>query len=184
MNKSGWNIKDVPRNYITYELCLLAVTNERDYINAIGCIADIMPHLITIELCKAAIRCSPYSVFSIILRNSQLFDTLIVKELYYLGVEVNGYTISCVPDDIITYELCKTAVKTSGGGAIEYIAKKLPNFMTTELCELAVDVSHGIILTYIEMYGYLTLDMCKTAVKHNKFNMDLVPERFKCMMEE
>lgn len=155
-----FNIKEVPDEFKTPELCKIAVEED-------GMALKYVPDkLKTPELCKIAVEDGGMTL-------EYVPDKLITFELCKLAVEDDVTSLSCVPDKFKTPELCKIAVEDIGS-ALEYIPDRLK---TPELCRIAVEES-GWALEYVPD-KLKTPELCKTAVEQNSSALQFVPDRLK-----
>ena len=117
----GLTLTDVPEEYLTTELCELAILkNPRNLLN-------LSIKFLTYELYKIAItndgimlRCVPYQ-----------FRT---EEIYRLAIQNYPYVLEYVPDELKTEEMCRIAV-TNDGRTLIYVPRR---FKTEELYRIAL----------------------------------------------
>ena len=91
-------------------------------------------------------------------------------------VKRNRYdALEFVPDEFMTEEICKVAVKRNGL-ALEFVPK---DFLTEELCKIAVE-DDGRALEFVPEY-FSTEEICKIAIKNDNNALKFVPEKHKTL---
>jgi hypothetical protein len=132
VNREGYVLKDIPENIKTPEICKLAVSNN-------GIALEYVPHAMkTSEICKLAVSNNAISAFF------HVPQELKTEELYKIAImeDITGMVLGLVPDNLITYEMCKLSVQYHGYDGLSCI----PNHM------LSVEI--GDILENTESSGF------------------------------
>jgi hypothetical protein len=93
-------------------------------------------------------------------------------ELYFRMVRINGYAIMYVPDHILSYELCMTAINQTGM-AIQLIPNHLISY---DLCLAAVR-KNGWAFYYISK-EFQTLELYQEAIGQDRKALQFVPKQF------
>ena len=107
---------------------------------------------------------------------STLDGELTTPEICKAVVQLSGYELRNVPENLKTQEICKLAVQNDGT-AIRYIPK---NLITEEICHIAV--KNGYFRGDKENEfprRLLTVDFCLFAVKTNPVNIIYIPDDLK-----
>jgi hypothetical protein len=90
------------------------------------------------------------------------------------SVKFCGHNIQCVPDDIITKELCETAASGSHPPHLVHIPKR---FRSKKLCTILVSENYKN-LKYVPE-NTKTNEICMIAVKAHYYALEFVPDRLK-----
>lgn len=102
VNENGQNLKHVPIELKTFELCETAVSQD-------GLAIEFVPaELMTEELCELAIRTTKKSKQKLTIFKF-IPDELKTSETCIELVNANGQNLKHVPDRLKTFEVCKTA---------------------------------------------------------------------------
>ena len=117
----GPNIRNVPDEIRTPEFCILAAKQTMGVINWLPL------HLLTYDLCLAAVEFNGYSFVWVP-------ESLKRRELCLIAVRNYSGALNWVPNELKTYELCLLAVRQRGINLI-YVPKQM---RTRELCLMAV----------------------------------------------
>jgi hypothetical protein len=159
----GPSIGYVKDEFITYELCKLAVENHS------GSILSIEPRLLTKEeyyaLCLQSVSDNGWNM-KFIPKKVQ------TQELVDAAIQRSCWAIKHVKQKFKTYDNCISAVKRNGQ-TLEYVPKQ---FINAEMCELAAQ-SQSVCLHFIPPQ-FLTQEICRMAVKANGENVKHVPDHF------
>lgn len=139
--------------------------NEKECFEAVKHFNDALKYIEnqTPELCMAAVCCD---------LNELNYVKNLTPELCMAAVKENGFAITFVPEQFLTFELCKIALENSEGDAIECIN---PAYQTPELCMMAVDLDpknlHGI------YPPNRTADICMAAVSKSAEALEFVRDQ-------
>ena len=180
------DLKFIPSEYITKELCELAVQKNGHSLNYVP------EHLKTPEFCEVAVKNHGYALqyvpdelitkelFKLAVQSNEcalkwIPKELRTKELCELAIEQDGNNLAYVPDEYKTQELCELAVQKDGI-ALEYVPE---NIITKELCELAVQNNDNSFILYSISEEYKTPELCEMAIKKNGLALHFVPKELK-----
>ena len=154
------DLKYIPKEYITKELCELAVKQN-------GRALRYVPlEYKTEELCKLAIQEDGWSL-------KYIPDELKTLELYELAVQKNGMALYHVPDELRTKKIYEMAVQQNGA-SLGYISTEL---RTKELCEIAVK-QDGWFLDCVPI-KLRTKELCELAIRQNGMALIHIPKEFR-----
>ena len=93
---------------------------------------------------------------------------------YALGVDVSGYVLRYVPEDLITLKMCQAIIKKEGG-TVQYAPQKFKAELYKEQVKLYPDAISDI------PQKELTPELCLIAVKADGSTLEYVPGKFKTM---
>lgn len=183
VDKKGHIIKDIPLEFRTEELCMLALEKDPDnieyipeeYLNEEVCLetvkkrgdvlACIPEQFMNYDICLAAMAYA----------NPPLKDVpekLIDKKMCLVALEHNKdfSVLEEIPERLLDYELCLAAVKRKG-----YELNKVPDkFLTYELCLAAVQ-SGAYSLERIPS-DYFTEELCLEILKDSAYGFEYIPK--------
>ena len=178
------DLQYIPKEYITKELCELAVQKNGLFLNCVPM------KLRTQELCKLAVKENGAAL-------GYTPEELKTSELCEIAVQNNGSALRYVPKHLITQELCELAIKENGE-ALYYVPKE---YETKELYELAVKQNGDVLsdvpdeLITLELYELAvkqdgralmhipkelrTPNLCQLAVQQSRWALQYVPDKYK-----
>ena len=176
------NLRLVPEEYRTKELCELAVKQNGE------ALYYVLEKYITQELCNLAVQQNGMalefvplelrtSLYKLAIQNNgealqHVPEEYRTKELCELAVKNNGYAIYYIPEELKTEELYKTLVKKDGD-SLRFFPERLK---TKEICEIAV--KHNGCLCHVP-YKYRTLELCELAVQQDEYALEFVPDKYR-----
>ncbi len=159
----GPSIAYVNKEFITYDLCKIAIES------ASSAIGSINPTHLTKEeyynLCLESVKESGWNI-------QYLPKRIQTQEIVDTAIKGACWAIEYALDEFKTYENCLAAVKRNGQ-TLQHVPN---NFITKEMCELAVRARYPC-LNLIPK-EFLTKDLCTTAVKGNGRDIANVPDEF------
>ena len=157
-NNKKFNLQDVPKEYITQEICEAAV--EKNTYN----LARVPEKFKTQEMCEAAVEQNEYCLDSVP-------ENLISQKMVNKILEEGSYMTRYVPLKYFTPQITNEMIENR---KFRFIRKEA---LTQEMCETAVK-NHGPNFEYVPE-EFKTQEMCETAVKNHGSNFKYVPEEFK-----
>lgn len=143
----GTALKYVAPQYVTYDICLLAVQKEASAL-------EFVPEQFkSEEICTLAVKQTGYTLRYV--KNPS-------EELCKLAVQKDGYALKYVPENFQTEELCILAFESGYGGrfAFRFVINQTEN-----LCKHAVQINCEM-LEYVKE-RFQTEELCKLAIQQN-----------------
>ena len=160
IRQSGIALRYVPDEFVTPELCELVVRQD-------GRALEYIPYKFkTQELYKIAVRQNGLSL-------KDVPEKFMTQELYEITVRQDGLALGDVPEKLRTKEICEFAVRQSGG-ALCFVPDEL---RTQELCEIAVR-KDGDALCFVPD-ELRTQEICKIAISQNGNSLEWVTKELK-----
>lgn len=214
VKSNGMLVQYVPKKFINENLIMSAIQNN---FKALKCIKERYK---TFVVCSAAFNISPHSIayfptdlvpnFFIDITDAQIYSEIplpLNPDIFNLSdnwvklVEANGITLKYVPDEIITLELCMSAV-TQNGLALEFVPPLLLNddiiiqaitqnykaisfipqrFLKYEIISLALVLSKDPLKNILKdkkIKPFLSYEDYKDAIKNKSLDLCDVPTKF------
>lgn len=156
----GYMIQSIPLEYITEELCILAIKQEPESILVIN------NKILTEEMCKLAFELKYYTF-------KNIPDKYRSYEMCVSAIKKAGHLLHYIKEQFHNEELCKLAVENDGY-SIRYVSKP---FYTKEMCELAVK-RNGLALSFIEN-KFRNYELYELAVENCGNAIRYVPNKYK-----
>lgn len=156
VNKYGYALRGVPKEFKTRELCLTALKRSG---GAFSCIPDEFKSDDEF-LDLANLNCIPIDQ-----RTYNRCKKAVMK---------NGRSIEYVPKEHLNEELCELAIKTDDhdeGSSLEFVP---PEFKTQKLCELAMRYCVSA-LEFIPK-EWRSQELCELAMKHDFSMIEFIPK--------
>ena len=166
----GYLLKDVPMKFRTLRMCLSAISSTGDQRQTVG-------YYILRYIPMRVRRRAPELVTSILRGDGlELYSCKLWERTYencLIACEQNGDALRKVPFHFKTKKMCWTAIKSKKGVALEHVPFRRK---TRRMCSVAVE-NNGRSLEFVYT-EWITLKMCRDAIRSTKYDLRTFPDRY------
>lgn len=164
-SSNGWDIRKIPEEERTYDICLEAVKFSKPRFGYNRYVLSFVPlKYRQYELCYISVSNVGRSI-------EEVPTTVRDIRMYKAALLSDGEALGDVPHELINMELCLCAVQQTGE-AILFVPAKL---MTKDMVITAMKTAARLFYILPDEFKN-DYDVCYTACKYNKDNLCLIPD--------